>query len=331
MVTRSDVAKYAGVSPATVSNVINKKEIVSEEAAARVMEAIKVLGYRPNMVARSLKTKETMQIALVSNDITNQYYAEVALGMEDEAKKFGYLVCMINAENSVVNLDELEKRQFDGIIIATEKIPEKNINSLAQMNIPVVFVGNEGYKSFDKEITQVHIDIYGGACQLFRYLVEQGHKRIGFISSRPLKSLEEPDYRMKAYMDILDEAYIHVDRSLIFCNGESMDYAFSSALKMLTRSDRPTAVFTGNDNMALAVMAAASKIGLNIPGDLSIAGFDNLNSSKYYTPALTTVDMPKFKLGQRTMELLLRKIRDEKADDIVLGTELVIRDSVLRL
>lgn len=327
MVTRKDVAKYAGVSPATVSNVINNKDVVRDELKKRVWDAIEALGYRPNMVARSLKTKETLQIALISNDITNHYYAEVALGMEDEARKAGYVVCMINASEDSTYIDEIIRRQFDGIIMATDKISIESINSLASVNIPIVFVGNEGYKGLDKKVTEVYIDTYGGARELFEHLCKQGHKRIGFISARKLKDLNEPDYRLKAYLDVLEENYIHIDPSLIYFEDETLDYAYTAASKMLMRSDRPTAIFTGNDYQAIAVMAAVNKAAMDIPNDISIAGFDNLLMSRYYSPSLTTVDMPKYTLGGKAMNILLKKLKGEKVGNIVMKTELIIRNS----
>ena len=146
-----------------------------------------------------------------------------------------------------------------------------------------------------------------------------------------LRDLQEPDYRLKAYLNVLDETYIPIDPSLIHYERQTLDYAFEVACKMLRRSDRPTAIFTGNDALAAAVISAAEKLNFKIPNDLSIAGFDNLVVSKYYSPSLTTVDMPKYMLGRKSMELLLRKIKGETVDDTVMKTELIIRDSTCRI
>ena len=328
MVTRKEVAEYAGVSSATVSNVVNGKGIVSDRNTQKVLEAIRKLGYRPNMVARSLKTKESMQIALISDNITNPYFSEVALGMEAEARKTGYVVCLLNSWNDSCYMDEILGRQFDGIILLTDKMPVESINNFAKRNVPIVFAGNMDYKNMDSSITQVHIDTYKGARQLFEYLIKLGHKRIGFFSGSKFKDIYCGDYRMRAYMDVLLENSISVDPSLMCLSGETLDTAFDWTYDILQRKDRPTAIFAKNDNIALAVISAANKVKLKIPEDLSIAGFDNLSVGRYYLPALTTVDLPKYELGEKAMTLLLRKIRGESINDFVMLTKLVIRDSV---
>ncbi|MGI6112894.1 MAG: LacI family DNA-binding transcriptional regulator [Mahellales bacterium] len=330
MVTRKDVASYAGVSPATVSNVINNKDMVSDKLRQRVLEAVEILNYQPNMVARSLKTKATMQIALVGNDITNEYYGEVALGMEQTASKAGYVVCTLNARNDKDYVNELVKRQFDGIIMATDKIPVDNLNYLAQWNIPTVFIGNQEYVGIDKRITQIHIKpAYNGACRLFKYLIGLGHRRIGFISARMLKNISDGDYRLKAYLDTLKEAQIDIDDALVYWQGGSLEYAYDATAKMLKGRGRPSAIFAGNDNQALAVLAAAKELGFGVPCDLSVAGFDNIKVSKYYTPPLTTVDMPKSELGEKAVEVLLKRINDKAVKNCTLDydTHLIIRSS----
>lgn len=327
MVTRKDVAQHAGVSPATVSNVINNKDIVGDRMRGRVLESIEKLGYKPNMVARSLKTKETKQIALISNDISNPYYAQVALGMEEEARKSGYVVCMLNASADGDYADELLKRQFDGVILATDKLSVDKINTLAAMNVPVVFIGNEGYCDLDKRVTQAHLGTYDGACSLFTHLIHGGHRRIGFICPRILKDFEEPDFRLKAYKDILTANKIAFDPALIFIEGQSLEYSYDATSALIKTDDRPTAIFCGNDNLALAAISAIHDAGLRVPEDISVAGFDNVMTSRFFYPPLTTVDMPKYELGQTSMVLLLRKIKGETVDDIRLKTKLIIRKS----
>jgi DNA-binding LacI/PurR family transcriptional regulator len=330
-VTRKDVARYANVSPATVSNVINNKDIVKPSLRKKVLEAINKLGYQPNMIARSLKTRETKQIALVSNDITNQYYAEVVLGMEDEAKKAGYIVCMIDASNNERYFANLLSFQFDGIIIYTDKVTINQVNSLCYRNISTIFIGNEGYVGLDSRVTQIHLDIYGGAYKELEYLIECGHKRIGFISSRILKDIYEPDYRLEAYIDVLKKHNIELDMSIVDITGETMESAYKAANKMLSLENRPTAFFTGNDNMALPIMSAIKSKNLKIPDDISVVGFENISVSKYFDPPLTTVEMPKYELGKITLNLLLKKIKKEKVEDVKMELDLVKRKSVKKI
>jgi LacI family transcriptional regulator, repressor for deo operon, udp, cdd, tsx, nupC, and nupG len=330
-VSREDVARHAGVSPATVSNVINNKDVVSDKLKRKVLKAVHELDYHPNLVARSLKTSKTNQIALISNDISNQYYAEIVIGMEELARYSGYTVNMINSYcNRKNNIEKILERQYDGIIWITDKIDVNTLNYLAERNFPLIFIGNQKYEGLDKSITEVNIEIYNGAFALFEYLIKNGHKRIGYISPYSLSSLDEHDYRLNAYIDILNKYGIKYDPSIVFWNGYGIDYVYKSALKMIKKEKFPTAIFSGNDYFALPVISAINKAGLKIPDDISVAGFDNLAVSRYISPSLTTVDMPKYNLGKKLMELLIKKINGEEIKNVSLQTKLIIRESTTR-
>ena len=328
MVTREDVAKRAHVSVATVSNVINNKPGVSKEVRQMVWKAIDELGYKPNLVARSLKTRETKQIALVTNGISNPYFAELALGMEEEAFKMGYIVSILNARTDKEYIDELIKRQFDGIVISTDKLSAQDVNRLIKYKTPTVFIGNEGYQGFDPEIILVNLDLYAGAAKLFEHVINSGHRRIGFLAARRLKSPDEPDYRLQAYRKVLSDNGIEYDPDIVYIDGDTPDYAYSSIIDMLTRYERPTAIFSGNDYLALAVYSAINELMLKIPYDISVVGFDNLNLSTYLTPPLTTVQVPHYELGKKVMELLLKKMKGEQVDNINMETTVILRKSL---
>lgn len=331
MVTRKDVARRAHVSTATVSNVINNKPGVSQDLRDRVWKAIEELGYRPNLIARSLKTRQSRQIALVTNGISNPYFAEVARGMEKEAYEEGYMISILNARADEGYIDQLIMRQFDGIILDTDKIPVEQVNRLAKYHLPTVFIGNEGYSGFDQEIIFVNIDLYAGAVKLFEYLIKCGHRRIGFLSARKLGSFREPDYRLKAYREVLKKHSIEFDPSIVFIDGDTPEYAYLCTCRMLSMENRPTAIFTGNDYLSQSVYAAAANFGLSIPGDLSVAGFDNLNASRYMVPPLTTVAVPNFELGKTVIHLLLERMKGRQVDNINMETRLVLRQSVKKI
>lgn len=328
MVTREDVAKRAHVSVATVSNVINNKPGVSKEVRELVWKAIDELGYKPNLVARSLKTKETRQIALVTNGISNPYFAELALGMEEEAFKKGYIISILNAREGKEYIDELIKRQFDGIVMSTDKLSVKDVNRLTRYKIPTVFIGNEGYKGFHPEIILVNLDLYAGAVKLLEHVVNIGHRRIGFLTARRLKSPDEPDYRLRAYRKVLWDHDIEYDPDIVYIDGDTPDYAYASVIDMLIRYERPTAIFTGNDYLASAVYSAINDLMLRIPYDISVVGFDNLNLSRYLTPSLTTVHVPHYELGKKVMELLLKKMKGEKVENVNMETTVILRKSL---
>ena len=329
MVTREDVAKRAHVSVATVSNVINNKPGVSQELRDAVWEAIDELGYKPNLIARSLKMRETKQIALVTNGISNPYFAELALGMEEEAFKKGYIVSILNARSDKEYIDELIKRQFDGIVMSTDKLAVQDVNRLTRYKIPTVFIGNEGYQGFHPDIMLVNLDLYAGAVKLFEHVVNNGHRRIGFLAARMLKSPEEPDYRLQAYRSVLSDHNIEYDSNIVYIEGDTPDYAYTSVVNMLTRYERPTAIFSGNDYLAPAVYSAINEMMLKIPYDISVVGFDNLNLSRFLTPPLTTVQVPNYDLGKRVMELLLMRMKGDNVDNINMETTVVLRKSLV--
>lgn len=328
MITREDVAKRAHVSVATVSNVINNKPGVSKELRDMVWKTIDELGYQPNLIARSLKMRETKQIALVTNGISNPYFAELALGMEEEAFKKGYIVSILNARGDKEYIDELIKRQFDGIVMSTDKLAVEDVNRLTKYNIPTVFIGNEGYQGFHPDIILVNLDLYAGAVKLFEYIVSNGHRRIGFLAARKLNSPGEPDYRLKAYRNVLSRHNIEYDPSIVYIKGDTPDYAYSSVIDMLTHNKRPTAIFSGNDYLAPAVYSAISEMMLKIPYDISVVGFDNLYLSRFLTPPLTTVQTPNYDLGKKVMDLLLRRMKGDKVDNINMETTVILRKSL---
>jgi len=320
-ITRKDVAKYSGVSTATVSNVINNKDIVSVELREKVLKAIDELGYHPNMVARSLKMHQTMNIALVSNDITNKFFADIALGMENEARKYGYMVSVINANNNEEYIKDIIARQYDGVFMATDKVEEKHINSIAEKELPIVLIINRSYNYIDKRVVKIKLDFYQGAYDAIEYLVKNGHKNIGFI----MLKVTEKDFRLKAYRDVQKKYLIDHNPANVYLKGEKLKDVYNSTLELLDKG--VTAIFT-NDYYALAVLSAIRECKLNIPEDISVIGCDNLNISKYYFPPLTTIDVPKNDLGREAMKKLILQIKGEKVDNTVLNTKLIIRKSV---
>jgi LacI family transcriptional regulator len=329
VVTRTDVAKRAKVSTATVSHVVNGKETVGPEIRERVFLAIRELGYRPNLIARSLKTKKTGELALFSTDITNPYYAEVACGVEQEARERGYMVCIVTSDMAELHKATLLYRQFDGIIVQSNQLSPDDINELAVQGLPVVLIaGSEEWRSIEPSVTQVTIDIKGGARRLFDYILDLGHRRIAFLASQNLASGTTRDRRMEAYTEALADRGLACDPELLYLADSSPEDIYAAVARMLELENPASAIFAGNDANALPVIAAVRDAGLSVPDDVSVAGFDNLTASRYYSPKLTTVDIPKYGLGQAAVRLLFRKIAGEEVEDLTVPTDLVVRDSV---
>ena len=327
MITRTDVAKKAGVSVATVSHVMNETKYVSPELREKVNTAIRLLNYRPNIVARSLVTKRTKHVGIVVNDITNPYYGEIAQGMEEIAHKHGYTVSLCLASDHFDSyLSSILQRQMDGIFIATvgNGIDPEHFQPLADAGIAIV---NGGAKSY------VNFDYTDAMNSLIKYYAAMGHKRIGYLSGLSINTpiYDKGNDRYSLYRDslkklglVFKEEYV-VDGMYPY----KTDYrsGYEAMKTLLKRDTRVTAIFAINDYMAFGAVKAIREEGLKIPDDISVAGCDDIFFSECFDPALTTIRVPKTEMGRQAMYLILNEIREKKTGSLQLKADLMIRDS----
>jgi len=329
MMTIRHVAQRAGVAVSTVSRVLNGSGHVSPETRLKVQRAIADLDFRPNMLARGLIRRTTFTIALILPDLSNPFYAPLALGVEAAARAAGYSVILCNTENSAEAVGEwtrhLRKMWIDGVLFATDPSPA-DIWALHEDRIPFVFVDQE-VAGFDAD--RVLINAREGARQAVRHLVELGHRRIAHIVGPSLGGFE----RYAGYCEGLADAGLDVLAELVSKPGDftaDHGYAAMQALLALPDARRPTAVFCVNDLAAAGAIRAAESAGLRVPADLSIVGYDDIIWAQYMNPALTTVAQPVERLGRLTTELLLKRMNEEAAGPpqrICLSTSLVVRES----
>ncbi len=325
MATRNDVAIRAGVSVATVSHVINNNKYVSPELKEKVNEAIRVLNYKPNMVARSLVTKITKHVGIIVNDITNPYYGEIAQGMEEIAHKNGYIVSLCLASGASESyLASIKQRQMDGIFMATtrnEDFKKEQFQNLVESGIAVVNghgVGSEVNFEYKKAINN-----------LVKYLADMGHKKIGYLSGI---SLDLPgNDRYLLYKEALKKNGIEFEKAWavdgVYPYKTDNRSGYEAMNRLLKRDTRVTAVITTNDYMAFGAIKAIREAGLRIPGDISIAGCDDVFLAECVEPPLTTIRVPKKEMGRQAMYMLLSAINEKKISSFVLEADLVIRDS----
>jgi len=327
-VTMRDVARRAGVTPTTISHVINNTRYVRKETHARVWAAINELGYQPNNLARSLRRKETHTFGLIVPDNANPFFAEVARGIEDSSFDRGYCVILCNSEKNLEKelsyINVLQGRQVDGIILVSAGINTQHIIDLQEKGKPVVVV--------DREIAGVNVDAVltdnrGGGYKAVHHLVELGHKRIGCISGP--SELTPSAERVDGYKQAVTEAGLRWEPNLIIKGDFHSKGGYSAIEKLMSLPEPPTAVFACNDMMAIGAMAGAIDLGYNIPHDLSIVGFDDIELASYTNPKLTTVEQPKYKMGTVATEMMLRQVNEGKSPGrrLILPTELIIRQS----
>ena len=324
-VTIQDVAKTAGVSVSTVSRVLNSKVDVASETQDRILSIIDDLGYTTNLAARSMRSQKKNLVGLIMPDIAYPFAIEVMKGVnraiaESEFDLLVYTTGDVRKsgrafhEQKYVSL--LTNSISDGVIIVAPVAGEFNIDA------PIVSIdplaSNPSYPA-------VHATNYQGAVDAMDYLIGLGHTRIGFISGRA--ELESSNRRLKGYREALERASIPIDGSLIASGDYTTATGISGARELLALENPPSAIFASNDQMAMGVFQVAEEMGLRIPEDLSVIGFDNITESKYM--GLTTVDQFISEMGYVATQMLIRLINDVSLDDPIyrMQTRLVIRTS----
>lgn len=306
MATIKDVAARAGISYTTVSHVVNGTRPVSDQVRRKVEAAIAELGYVPSGVARSLRARATGTLGLLVPNASNPYFAELARGIEDHAERNGYSVILCNSDDDIDKqlryLRVLLERRIDGLIVATVASDAAFAQALANLQVPLVLVDRslEGVNA-----DQLRVDHEQGAYLATRHLLELGHRRIVCIGGPA--STQVAQLRAAGYQRALDEAGVAA-QAVVDCPFTS-PAGHAAAQMLLAAEPRPTAIFAGNDMIALGVLRAAAERGLQVPQQLSVVGFDDIEVSRYLHPALTTVGQCIGALGEQVAARLLERIR----------------------
>jgi len=330
MVTRNDVARLAGVSPALVSYVLNNgPRPVSEKTRLRVLKAIRDLDYQPSAVARNLRLQRTSTLGLILPDTQNPYFSEVTRGIEWIAFENDYTVILCHSgysmERELQYVNALRAQRVAGVIWIPATASLEPYNRLVKFGVPTVLLDRfiPGQK-----VTAVVADNLRGGYLATQYLIQLGHQRIGAIS-RPV-DLSHSQGRIQGYLAALREAGLPIDERLIVPGGYWLENGRKAFEQLMTLEDPPTALFAYNDIMAIGALRAAHQHGLKIPDDFSIIGFDNIPEADFTSPALTTISQPKFDMGRTGTELLLRLISGENPSVESLpplDVDLIVRES----
>ncbi|MCD8510224.1 MAG: substrate-binding domain-containing protein [Bacillus sp. (in: Bacteria)] len=332
--TIRDVARLAGVSMSTVSRVMNAPDAVRPDKREKVEKVIKELGYHPNALARGLIFKRTQTIGVLIPDVSNMYVAEVIRGMEDATHGLGSNLIICNTDRDkkrmVKYLKVLKEKQVDGIIFTSDAVTEEYFELFDRLHLPVVLASSE---ALDYEIPSVKVDDYQAAYDGTCYLLEKGHRRIGMISG----SLDDPIAgmpRLNGFKDALrDRVGAEVDEAAELEYGSYRFEDGYDAMKALYGKNKElTALFVASDEMALGAISYLHEIGLKVPEDISVLGFDNTKISKMSYPKLSTVGQPMYDIGKTAVEKLDAILRAEVDVELELRTylkhEIIERDSV---
>ncbi|MFE2041346.1 LacI family DNA-binding transcriptional regulator [Streptomyces sp. NPDC059477] len=325
----TEVAARAGVSVTTVSHVLSGRRPVAERTRARVLAVIEELGYQPNSLAQGLRTRRTMTVGLLVPDLTNPFYPMVLRGLDDVLVPVGYRVVACNTdgvrEQEAAFLRDMAGRSVDGAVIAAFQLPRKDLLD-HRRTMPVVRLGG-GY--FDADLGDlVRSDDEGGMAQAVRYLLEQGRQRVAYIGGR--RHTGPSDLRETGYRRALAEADRVIDEDLVLRGGFTRDAGREAAEILLARDARPDAIACANDLIAIGVLDAARKLGLRVPEELAVTGYDDIDAAFLVTPALTTVVNPAREVGRACGAALLRQLTAEEAEparELVIANALVRRES----
>jgi DNA-binding LacI/PurR family transcriptional regulator len=332
MTTQKEIAKYAGVSAGTVSNVISGSATVSERTRKKVLDAIRTLDYQPNLIARSLKTNRTYTLGIIVPDITIPFFPKVIRGAELAARDQGQFLIVLDSQGShdlEVEMMALLRQRVDGILFVTageDKWTAGDVRQLAA-GPPIVCVDRrpEGL-----DVDSVCVDDSGAAEIGTTHLVEKGHRDIAIITGPP--TLKNEQERLRGYETALRKANLGIRKSLIWTAGfEQKEIDAACQRGMLRSPDRPSALFASNGVTGIGALRSLASLGFSTPADLAFATIDEVMPDELFKPAITAVIQPAHEIGYRAVEVLLDRIANREAKRtksiIRLPATLVVRES----
>lgn len=329
--TLKDVANLAGVHPGTASRAINAetRPLVNEETARRVLEAAEELGYRPNPIARGLKTSRSYTVGVLIPDLTNPLFPPIVRGIQDRLEEAAYTPLIANTDNDPdrerADFEAMRARQVDGLITATARRDHGLPADLEDVELPVVLVNR---RLSDGARPSVVVDDRMGIRLAVEHLVSLGHRRIAHLAGP--QELSTGYLRHQGFHEAMAEFGLEPDPDLILIGSAFVESEGERLCnELLDRDLGATAIVAGNDLMALGCYDAFVARGIECPREISVVGFNNMPFAGWFSPPLTTVGLPHYELGARAAELLLAQLRDPDAEPVQVQLEprLVVRGS----
>jgi LacI family transcriptional regulator len=328
-VTLADVARAAGVSAKTVSRVINHNDYVSDETREQIERAIEALGYRPNRLARSLASNRSFIIGLTLPDVTNPFFPEIMRGAEMVAQEHGYNLLAYNTDldpqRERDGLSLLEETRVDGIIICTVSLSDPDLSAALQRHRAAVVINR---LLPDGPAGIVRVDYFSAMRKMVQHVLDTGRRRIGYLDvSRSAYSYSSKE-RYRGFQAAMEDNHLSANTQYIRRCIASIESSRQVACDLLTDHPEIDALICYNDIIAGGALEACAKLGITVPDQVAITGFDDIMFSSIFKVALTTMHVPKFDLGVRAAQMLFERIDgDLTQSEIVLDAELVIRQS----
>ncbi|TQR18414.1 catabolite control protein A [Psychrobacillus vulpis] len=329
-ITIYDVAREANVSMATVSRVVNGNQNVKPATRQKVLAVIERLDYRPNAVARGLASKKTKTVGVIIPDISNVFYAELVRGIEDIATMYRYNIILTNSDQQedkeVQLLSTLYSKQVDGVVMMSDQVTKEMLHEMERSHVPIVLAGTiESSNSFPS----VNIEYDKAAVDAVNRLLQNGHKRIAFVSGSMASAINQ-EHKLFGYEKALDAASIEIDSDLIVGVENTYDDGLLAWEKLSKLDNPPTAFFADNDEIAIGLIHGAQDNGLRVPEDIEVISFENSKLARMVRPQLTSVVLPLYDIGAVSMRLLTKYMNKEKIDEhtVILPYRIEERDSV---
>lgn len=326
-VTMAEVAQRAGVSVSTVSHVLNATRPVSPDLCEAVRAAVSETGYVPNSLARALRTSRTHTVGLAMPAISNPYLGGLVRSLQAEAEEHGYRLLVSDTHDDPDCEDravrDLCERQVDGVLLAPSALPARALRHLADRAVPVALIDRLVPGPYDR----VGVENVQSTAELVGHLVGHGHERIGLVSG--LAGLVTTDERLEGYCLGLTRAGLPTDPRLVVAGSSDDVHARLAVLELFGAPRPPTGLVVTNNHMMIGAVRALRELGLRVPGDVGLVGFDDFEWADLFSPRLTTMAQPDTQIGQDAVRLLLRRLRDREAPvrTLRLAPTLVVRNS----
>lgn len=328
-VTIKDIAKVAEVSHSTVSRALSGHTGIPRETVERIKKIATDLGYVPSAVARGLKTNRSQALGIIVSRIDDPFFSEILQGIEDVFQEVGYSL-FVAASNRDFNREKaiaktMMEHRVDGLIVCTTQFGEDHYRLLKQYGFPIVAVGNHELSNYQHMVC--HDDFYG-SCQVTRYLIELGHEKIAFLGN--VHAERTTQGRLNGFYHEMNAAGLPVPEGYVFHSpNDQLEGGEIGAAHFITLVDPPTAIMCFNDMMALGVIKALREVGVHVPRDCSVVGFDDIPFAAYTYPPLTTFQQPKYQLGYEAARMMYALLQSQPDFSAAQDQTLIFRGKLI--
>lgn len=303
-----DVAREANVSIATVSRVLNDIDVVNEDTKKKVLDAIKKLGYRPNIVARSLKTQRTKTIGILVPDISSGFYPEIVRGAEDVSNIYDYNVILCNSdfdsEKEKEYLRVLSEKMVDGVIYMSSSLEEDTLSLINELSLRTVLVET---KDKEESLPSVTIDNIKATYEATKYLIDKGLKKIAFVGVEK-DTMNAWSDRYIGYENAMKDSNLEIDEDLVYLNNLKVKSGYDAVEKFESLNKKCDGVVCASDEIAMGVINGFRERGINVPENVSVVGFNNNAFASVFYPKLTTINQPSYDMGSVAMRMLIKML-----------------------